>query len=143
MIFALTVIHIAIAAAWFGHKLLIPGDIRRSMHAGQDEWEALVARLTRAERFGVVTGLGTLMSGAVLMWAVGIEEVSLWIWVGAGLVLVAVGFGAVVARPASRQLKDAVAGGDRVAATVAGRQISRVLGVESLLWLGALVTMLA
>lgn len=76
------------------------------------------------------------------MWAVGIETVSLWIWVGLALVIVAVGIGAVVARPASKRLRDAVSRGDRVEATVAGRQIGRVLEVESLLWLGALVTML-
>lgn len=142
MILSLTIAHVAIAAAWFGHKLLVPGDIRRSVHAGQAEWEALVARLTRAERFGVLTGLGTLLSGAALIWAVGAETVSLWVWLGGGLVLVAIGVGAVVARPATKQLKEAVGRGDRVAATVAGRQISRALGVESLLWLGALATML-
>lgn len=76
------------------------------------------------------------------MWVLGVETISLWIWVGLALVLVAVGIGATVARPASKRLRAAVEHGDRVEATVAGRQINRVLGVESLLWLGALVTML-
>lgn len=142
MVLALTIAHVAIAAAWFGHKLLLPGDIRKSVHAGQAESEDLVSRLKRAERLGIVTGSGTLMTGVGLMWAVGIETVSLWIWGGLALVVVAIGIGALVARPASKRLVAAVVAGDRVAATVEGRQISRVLGAESLLWLGALTTML-
>ena len=143
MILALRIAHIAIAAAWFGHKLLVPADIRESVHASRAEAEALIARLRRAERLGVLTGLGTLISGGALMWAVGVHTVSLWIWVGLALVLVAVGIGATVARPASKRLRAAVSREDRVEATLAGRQVSRVLGIESLLWLGALVTMLA
>lgn len=141
MIPALRILHIAIAAAWFGHKLLIPGDIRRSIHAGQTESEALVQRLKRAERLGQVTGVGTLLSGGVLMWAVGVDTVSVGIWVGLGLVLIAIFLGATMGRQASKELRDAVSKGDRVAAAVAAGQISRVLRIESLLWLGALVSM--
>lgn len=141
MVLALQVAHIAIAAAWFGHKLLVPADIRQSVHAGQAEAEDLLRRLRRAERFGILSGAGTLVSGGALMWAVGVETLSVWIWVGLGLVIVAIGIGATVARRASQQLRDAVGRGDRVQATVVGRQINRALGIESLLWLGALVTM--
>lgn len=142
MILTLRILHVAIAAAWFGHKLLVPADIRQSVHAGQSEAEALVARLRRAERFGILSGIGTLLSGGALMWAVGVETVSLWIWVGLALVIVAIGIGATVARPASKQLRAAVSRGDRVEATVAGRQINRALGIEMVIWMGALVTML-
>jgi uncharacterized membrane protein len=142
MILVLSILHVAIAAAWFGHKLLIPGDIRRTAHAGPSEAGALVARLRRAERFGIVTGLGTLLSGLALMWAVGFETVSLWIWMGLALVIVAIGIGGLVARPSSRRLREAVEQGDRVQATVESRQVGRVLGAESILWVGALATML-
>lgn len=141
MILTLRILHIAIAAAWFGHKLLIPADIRESVHAGDGVAEALLDRLRRAERFGVLSGLGTLLSGGALMWAVGVETVRSWIWVGLALVVGAAGIGATVARPASKRLRAAVERGDRVEATVAGRQINRVFGIESMLWLGALVTM--
>jgi hypothetical protein len=137
----LEIVHIAIAAAWFGHKLLIPSDIRRAVHAGGAESEALLGRMKRAERFGVVSGLGTLVSGGGLMWLVGIDTVDIGIWVGLGLVVVALIVGAMTGRPASRLLRDAVARGDRVEATIAGVQVSRALGLESLLWLGALVSM--
>lgn len=142
MILVLTIAHIAIAAAWFGHKLLLPGDIRTSVHANQAGAKDFVTRLRRAERLGILTGLGTLVSGAVLMWAVGVETVSVWIWIGLALVVGALTVGALVARPASKRLATAMEQGDRVAATVEGRQIGRALAAESLLWLGALTTML-
>jgi hypothetical protein len=142
MILVLDILHIALAAAWFGHKLLIPGDIRSSVHAGQAESEALLKRLRRAERFGILTGIGTLLSGSALLWLLGPETVALWIWVGLALVVVAIGIGGTIARPASRRLREAVGRGDRVEATVAGRQVNRVLAAESRLWVGALVTMI-
>lgn len=142
MILTLRILHVAIAAAWFGHKLLVPADIRESVHAGQANAEALLRRLRRAERFGILSGLGTLLSGGALMWVIGVDTVSLWIWVGLALVLVAIGLGAAVARPASKRLRAAITRGDRVEATVAGRQINRVLGIEMLLWMAALATMI-
>ncbi|HJQ77772.1 MAG TPA: hypothetical protein VJ948_11005 [Acidimicrobiia bacterium] len=141
MIVALTIAHIAIAAAWFGHKLLVPGDIRRSAGAGSADARALLSRLRRAERFGRLTGLGTVISGGLLVWAVGAGTVGIGVWVGTGLVLIAIVLGAVIARPASKRLVAAVETGDRVAASIAGAQIGRVLGIESVLWLGALAAM--
>jgi hypothetical protein len=133
--------HIAFAAAWFGHKLLLPGDIRKAVHAGGPESEALLGRVKRSGRFGILTGLGTLLSGAGLMWLVGIDTLDIGIWVGLGLVVAALLLGAMMRRPASRLLQEAVGRGDRVEATIAGGQISRALGLESLLWIGALVAM--
>ena len=142
MILALRILHIAVAAAWFGHKLLIPGDIRQSAGAGPPQAPALLGRLRRAERLGQLTGLGTLLSGGLLAWAVGVETVSIGVWAGLGLVLTAIVVGATMGRSASKQLRAAIEEGDRVAATIAGRQINQVLGVESLFWMGALVGML-
>ena len=142
MILALRILHVAVAAAWFGHKLLIPGDIRRAVQSGDQGGEALLTRLRRAQRLGQWTGIGTLLSGAALIWSVGVVTVGFWIWVGLGLVIVAIGTGAAVGGPASKRLFEAVSNGDRVEATVAGGQVNRVLGVEGLLWVGALATMM-
>jgi hypothetical protein len=141
MVVTLEIVHIAFAAAWFGHKLLLPGDIRRAVHAGGSESEALLVRMRRAARFGILTGVVTLISGGALMWLVGLDVVDIGIWVGLFLVVGALLVGATMGRPASRNLRDAVTNGDRVEATIAGGQVSRVLGLESLLWLGALVAM--
>lgn len=137
----LEIVHIAVAAAWFGHELLIPSDIRRAVHAGGAESEALLGRIRRAERFGILTALGTLLSGGALMWLLGIDTMDMGVWVGLGLVLAALALRVTMRRPASRGLRDAVTSGDRVEATIAGGQISRAVGLEILLWLGALVAM--
>jgi hypothetical protein len=141
MIPVLTILHIAIAAAWFGHKLLIPGDVRASAGARAEQGGPFLLRLRRAERLGVATGLGTLLSGAALWWAVGFDTVGVGVWVGAGLVLGAVLTGATMARPASNRLRAAIEDGDRVAAVEAGGRINQVLRIESLLWIGALTAM--
>lgn len=138
---ALTILHIAIAAAWFGHKLLIPGDIRASAAARAGEATPFLTRLQRAERLGIVTGMGTLLSGAALWWVVGFDAVGSGVWIGASLVVAAILIGATMGRPAAQNLRRAVESGDRVKATVAGRKLNRVLGIESLLWLGALTAM--
>ncbi len=141
MIDALRILHIAIAAAWFGHKLLIPGDIHRSAAADPSQAQAMIDRLKRAERLGKWTGVGTLLSGGALLWAVGVDEVGIGVWVGLGLVICAIALGATTARTASNHLREAVTRGDRVGATIAGGRLSRVLGMESLLWVGALTAM--
>lgn len=141
MVVTLKIIHIALAAAWFGHKLLVPGDIKASIRSQTTEAQVLVARLRRAERLGIATGVGTLIAGVALAYAVDASTVGYGVWVGATLVVAAIAVGAIFARPVSTRLRTAVASGDRVAATVAGNQLGRILGVEELLWIGALTGM--
>lgn len=137
----LTVLHIAFAAAWFGHKLLIPGDIRASVATRLDDTGPFLRRLKRAERLGQLTGVGTLLAGVGLWWVVGFDTVSIGVWVGAGLVVSALVVGATIGRTASNRLQVAVEANDRVEAARAGSQLGRALSVESILWLGALTAM--
>lgn len=134
----LRVLHIGTAAAWFGHKLLIPGDIRAGL-ADLATARTLVSSLDRAERLGQITGVGTLLTGGLLWWNVG--SVDTGVMVGAGLVVLAILAGVTVARPASNRLRDSVAGDDLTGARSAARRVMAVLGIESLLWVGALVAM--
>lgn len=138
MVVTLKILHIALAAAWFGHKLLVPGDIKASVKAGHDVAVPFIARMRRAERVGQVTGIGTLLAGIGLAFAVDASTVGYGVWVGATLVVMAIAVGAIFARPVSKRLLQASLDGDRVAATVAGGRLTRILGVESLLWVGAL-----
>ncbi len=142
MLTAVRLIHIAVAAAWFGHKLLIPADLRQAVGAGGAEAGALVVRLDRAEWLGVLTGLGTLVTGVALVFVVGPDVVGSGVYVGLGLVVAAIVLGAMVARPATIRLRRAVAVGDMATASVDGRTVSRVLATESVLWSAALVSML-
>lgn len=138
MVVTLKILHIALAAAWFGHKLLVPGDIRASVRSSPIEATGFLDRLRRAEMLGIVTGLGTLLAGGALAYAVDASTVGYGVWIGATLVVAAIAVGAIFARPASTRLRAAVQSGDRVLATVAGNRVNRVLGIEALLWVGAL-----
>jgi hypothetical protein len=135
------IVHVGIAAAWFGHKLLIPADIASSLDE-REAAESLVERLHRAETLGIVTGLGTLLTGLALVVMLGPGTVSPAIYVGLALVGVAIGVGATVARPASIALRATVAAGDLSAARLAAGRLTSVLRTEGILWSGALITML-
>ena len=141
MAIAFKFLHILFAAAWFGHKILIPGDIRMSTGSGSETGPTLLRRLARAERLGIVSGLGTLVFGAALLFEVGIDTVTIGVWVGVGLTIAAIAVGAIVGRPTARRLRAAISDGDRTEAAAAGAQMSRVLRAESLLWIGALAAM--
>lgn len=140
MMVALRVLHVAVAAAWFGHKLLVPSDVRRSL-ASQTEAESLVVRLRKAELLGIVTGMGTLLTGGALVLAIGPQAVRTSVYVGLALVVAAIAIGAVVARPASLRLSESVGDGDLASAREAANRLTSVLVTESVLWSGALVTM--
>ena len=141
MIVALKILHVAIAAAWFGHKLLVPQDLRQSLRS-QPEAQSLLPRLRRAEILGVASGLGTLLTGGGLVLVIGPRSVGASIYVGLALVVVAIAVGAVVARPTSTALRAAVSKEDLVSARSAAARLTSVLVTESVLWSGALVTML-
>ncbi len=141
MVVALKVVHVAVAAAWFGHKLLVPSDLRSSL-GSQSEAESLVARLRRAEILGIATGLGTPLTGAALVLVIGPLNVQATVYIGLALVIVAIAVGAVVARPASMALTETVGDGDLVAARSAAARLTSVLALESVLWSAALVTVL-
>ncbi len=141
MIAWVKVLHIAVAAAWFGHKLLIPTDMKTSL----DEPVAaghLITRLARAESLGIASGLGTLATGGLLVLLIGPGSVGGGVWVGLGLVLVAIALGAILARPASKRLRSAVVSGDLASARRSAGRLSQVLITESLLWSGSLIAMI-
>ncbi len=141
MLTLVRVLHVGLAAAWFGHKLLIPADLRRSI-GGVEPARALIVRLGLAEQLGVITGLGTLVTGVVMVFMIGPAVVRSGIYVGLGLVLGAIAIGATVARPASARLRAAVTAGNLEAAGPEARTLSQVLAAESLLWAASLVSML-
>jgi hypothetical protein len=99
-------------------------------------------RLGSAEQLGVITGLGTLLTGVVMVIMIGPAVVRSAIYVGLGLVLGAIAIGATVARPASVRLGAAVTAGNLEAAVSEARTLSQVLAAESVLWSAALVSML-
>ena len=141
LIALLRFLHILFAAAWFGHKLLIPGDIRRSTGSGGSTDDGFLHRLARAERLGIISGLGTVLFGGALAFEIGIDTVDIGVWIGTVLAVAAIGVGAIAGRPVVERLRTAVNNGQRTDAAAAGAQLNRILGAESLLWVGALAAM--
>lgn len=142
MIDAVLILHIAVAAAWFGHKLLIPRDVRSSV---RDPANAafLIPRVGRAQRLGIVSGLATLGTGIWLMYLItGFSDVRTEIYVAAVAVIAMLVVGAVVETPAWRRIKEAIAAGDTPGAVAAVSGFNRAINLESLLWILALVMMI-
>lgn len=135
------VVHVAVAAAWFGHKLLIPADLRHATRGMTGPDPQLVTRIRRSQRLGIATGLGTLATGAFLVALIGQNVVPFRIYIGLGLVLVMFLVGSIMARPAWATLKVSLEEGTRTTATSAARRLGRALNIESILWVAALITM--
>ena len=137
----LLVVHIAAAAAWFGHKLMIPRDIRESL-VEHSRASAMVERVGVAAPLGIASALITVASG------VGLLALNSWTasaLLGAGIMaaLGAIAVGASSARRAWRSLVGAVEDQDLVLAAAFGRRFTRAMGLENLLWLAALAAMVA
>jgi hypothetical protein len=138
----LLVVHIASAAAWFGHKLPIPRDIRMSLGAGGAAAATMVQRLTGTSRLGIGAALMTVLSGIGLLWDAGWTSSAL-LGVGILAAIGAIVLGAVAARPAWNGLNAAVSSGELDLAAAYGRRFSRMLHLENLLWMAALAAMIA
>ena len=143
MVVALKIAHIAFAAAWFGHKLLIPGDVHESIR-DVEGYPRFMARISRAQRLGLISGLLTLASGAWLIYEVyGLDAVPTRIWVGLGITVAIFLVGAFLARPAWGRIKAGLLIGEPAAASAGVVSFRRALLLDNLLWLLALGTMVA
>lgn len=138
----LLVVHIAAAGAWFGHKLTIPADIRRSIAAGGDVAVGMVERMKVNARLGISSAVVTVASGVGLL-AVAGWQAPVVLGLGIMAALAAIAVGGVAARPAWAGLETAVDAGDLTLAAAFGRRFSRTVNVENLLWITALAGMVA
>lgn len=142
LITVVKVFHVAAAAAWFGHKLLIPADIRTATAGNGDAGLVFLARMERAQRLGLVSGVTTLLTGILLIVLIGPTAMPLSIYLGLVLVVGMFIVGATRARPAWLQLRLSIVNSDRVSALKAGRALSQTLNIESTLWVAVLALML-
>jgi len=141
VILALKIAHVAFAAAWFGHKLLIPRDIHHSIRdiegAGQ-----FFGRMKRAERFGITAGVLTVASGLGLMYLdSGFMDAPFRIYLGLGAALAMFVVGAFVARPSWKVIEAGLSEEDPVHASAGVLRLRQAFMLENLLWLLALGTM--
>ncbi len=143
MIVALKIIHITFAAAWFGHKILISRDVSESVRSMVGT-EAFVARIKRAERLALFSGLMTLASGVALVYyTTGFADTPLLIYLGLAAVLAMFVVGAFVARPAWKTILTGLSQQDVVAASAGEPRLRQSLLLEDLLWILALATMVS
>jgi hypothetical protein len=137
-----TIAHIAFAAAWFGHKLLIPRDVRVSVREA-DSGRNLVNRMRRAQRLGLVSGLLTLGTGVWLVTlTTGFADAPVTIHIALATVIGMFIVGFVAARPAWKRIKDAIEDGDTPRAVGGVASFNRAINLESLLWILALTMMI-
>lgn len=138
---AVVILHVVFAAAWFGHKLLIPRDVRVSVRT-IESGKLLIDRMQRARRLGVLSGLGTLGTGIWLVYlTTGFFDAPVTMYVALGVVLLMFVVGATVARIAWNEIRDAIAANDVPAAAGGVAAFNRALNLESLLWILALTMM--
>jgi hypothetical protein len=137
-----TIAHVAFAAAWFGHKLLIPRDVRVSVRE-PDSGRNLVSRMRRAQRLGLLSGLLTLGTGVWLVTlTTGFSEAPVEIHISLAIVMVMLIVGFIAARPAWKRIKDAIDAGDTPGAVGGVTSFNRAMNLESLLWILALTMMI-
>lgn len=135
------VLHIAFAAIWFGHKLGLPGDARITARTMDGPQEGLIGRLKRAAGMDVLAAAGTFVTGGVLVYRQGIDQVEWTVHAGVGAAVGMILVSVLMTRPVRRQLRDALAAGQRPEATAASRRLATAVNVEGLCWLVALVLM--
>ena len=136
----LKMVHVVVAAAWFGHKLLVPFDLRDAVLQRIDP--AFVARIERAQNLGIASGLATLASGLSLLFWIGPGEVRPAIHIGLVVAVAMFVVGAVVARPAWSLVKRGIESDDPESVRAGAARLSGALGLESALWVVVLATML-
>ncbi len=137
----LLVVHIAAAAAWFGHKLMIPRDIRGSL-AEHGRASEMIERVGAAAPLGIASALITVVSGVGLL-VLNSWTASALLGLGTMAALGAIAVGASSARRAWTSLVRAVNERDLALAGAFGRRFSRAIALENLLWLAALAAMVA
>lgn len=135
------ILHVLFAAAWFGHKLLIPRDVRVSVRHPESA-AFLIERMDRAKRLGMLTGLGTLATGVWLMdLTTGLTRARFEIYVALAAVLAMFLVGALYAGPAWNRIREAVDAEDTPGAVGGATAFNRALNLETLLWVLALTMM--
>jgi hypothetical protein len=132
-------LHILAASLWIGSALFWPGALRRALAAAPPQPEAALRQARAATGLDLVAGLATVVTGALLVWAAGGNELA----VAAGLAFALARLGLLlgVARPALARVEQAMGAGDAERARGAARRVPAYAGAAHLLWLAALAAM--
>ena len=95
-----------------------------------------------AQRLGIVSGLGTVLSGiGLILLTTGFADAPVRIYFGLAAALGMFVIGALVARPAWAEIQGGIQSGDTPRAAAAVKPFTRSLVIENFLWIVALGSM--
>jgi len=143
----LVVLHIALAALWFGAPLMIGSVLKKSAATGQAGFAAGAGVADRMALLGGVGSAGALLTGLALIFSVygGMKGLPVPFHIALTLVLLGVVLSFGFIKPTTSKLVAAAAAADYKPATAASsiKKMSMFSGISQLLWLISLVCMYA
>jgi hypothetical protein len=130
-------LHIAATATWIGAAIWVPGDVRRTIARGPPHTDLLAPRIDAALKLDVWAGVASILTGLVLMLAIG-GHPETRIIVGLLLALVLLTLVAFGILPAWRRIRGSLATDGDAGAV---KKLAAFNGIAHALWLAALATM--
>lgn len=141
MIALLIFLHVLAVSVWIAAALWVAGDVKRTLALGKPHLDALASRVRPALGLDAIGAVATLVTGVLLMWAVGFANVRAGVNAGIVLALLRMGVLAFMRR-AWRGILARVQAGEAVSpADPAARRMAMLAGIAHTLWLLALATM--
>lgn len=136
------VLHVALAAGWFGVGLSVPGDVRRTIALGPPHLGPLHARLLRTGMIARISAITTILSGiALVLMMGGFGTVQHRFHAAIALAVVTAGVGITMGKLAEK----IVAAGENASPETLSpyaKKIAALSGIHHLLWLTILVLMI-
>jgi len=139
---AYRIVHILFAALWIGARMATSGDARRTLEKGKPCTELLAGRMRRAATLDAVAGIVTVVSGFLLLGAMGgMAAVKAGVHIGLTAGVLCLLASLFLVTPAGSKVRAGIEADDLDAARAASKRFAAFLGVQHLLWLVALVAM--
>lgn len=133
---ALLVLHLLLAATWFGTRLGVGGRLRRGLERGGTAALEAIADAARQQRWALAAGVLTLATGLGLLFLLGgFRGSPPRLHIGLGLTLLALIAELALVYPALRRL------GVPAQAAAGRKRVAVGSGIVHLLWVATLVAM--
>ncbi len=137
----LVLFHVLSISVWIAAALWVSGDVKRALAMGKPFVDALPARVRPALGLDAVSGIATVVTGALLMWNDHMTRPPIGISIGIAFALVRLGVLAALRRT-WRGILARIGRGEPVPADdAAARRMSMFSGIAHTLWLLALAGM--
>ena len=134
--FFLRYLHILATSIWFGATLLLSGDIRRSLAAGNSHGKLLIDRVNRTVAITSLTGILTLLSGvAMVLQSGGFANLPFRLLFGFCLTILLLALGILGMRPLWARMRQLITNGhDDAELRSLSKAITTLSGISHLLW---------